>query len=577
MNGNNGNNRGNRDNKDNRDSRDNGHNGYDGYDVYNGYVRLNEAFQYVDDRFLDIVEQQRKVRKRKSAWAILGAVAASICMLLLLPFGVMANNWFGLKDLLLSGHNLEPVSITLADYRESPEAKALAEWEEFLEDYDKDGKILSEVGDGIFAVEGREDWSLYGIYSMEMGEKLDEIVSKHGLRLHTEKCSISPVELEAQLGGNLMEEIRQGDCYLYEDGSFCFESGAELDGQESIEFQFICVAKGVFDEAMRSIGQADYDREWQHASACGKPVLLAMGKSAALVLTELGDCFAALTTSFGSEDGMTKEKLQELANKVDFRILEDEQASDVPNAPNASNASEMGSFGKSDMSMIALSGYMDGAEAKALAEWEDFLAHYDTDHKIAGEIGNDIFFVEGREDWFLYHVYSYEMGEKLDEIVGKHGLKLRKEINVISAEELEYRVGGSFLAKDCDKCWAYMYEDGSFGTEGAAVLDGCGTVDFQFRRVVKGFFDEVTLSIGQVDDYKEWQYITACGEQVLLALGPYKALIFGDFEECFLAVNVLCGREDGMTEKNLQELADKIDFRVLKDVKIPEMRGDSDA
>lgn len=61
---------------------------------------------------------------------------------------------------------------------------------------------------------------------------------------------------------------------------------------------------------------------------------------------------------------------------------------------------------------------------------------------------------------------------------------------------------------------------------------------------------------------------------MLLALGTDKALIFGDFEKCFITINVMSEREEGMTEEQLQKLADKIDFSVLKDVKEPDMRGD---
>ena len=113
---------------------------------------------------------------------------------------------------------------------------------------------------------------------------------------------------------------------------------------------------------------------------------------------------------------------------------------------------------------------------------------------------------------------------------------------------------------------AYIYEDGYFGFDGDVELPGCGMTDFQFTRSVKGTFNEVMLTIGQAEDFTEWQYVAACGEPVLLALGPGKALILADSEECFITVNVLRGTEEGMTQEDLQELADKIDFRILEDV-----------
>ena len=226
--------------------------------------------------------------------------------------------------------------------------------------------------------------------------------------------------------------------------------------------------------------------------------------------------------------------------------------------------------GKSKMTLISLSGYQESPEAKALAEWQAFLENYDTDHKILDAIGNGIFVVEGREDWFLYYVYSYEMGEKLDEIAEKYDLKLHTQLDVVSQKELEYRVGCSLTGS----YGGYIYEDGSFAYDGETELKEGQITYFQLRRVVKGTFDEVVLHIGQAENYREWQYVTAGGEQVLLALGTDKALIFRDFEKCFITVNVLSGRDGGMTEEQLQKLADKIDFSALQDVKEPDMRGD---
>lgn len=225
--------------------------------------------------------------------------------------------------------------------------------------------------------------------------------------------------------------------------------------------------------------------------------------------------------------------------------------------------------------LISLSGYQGSPEAEALREWHGFLEGYDTDHKILDAIGNDVFVAEGREDWGLYGVYSYEMGEKLDEIADKYGLKLHHEVNIIDRDELMYRVGGSFM--DTVKGGACLYEDGSFRFEGDAGLDRYGTIGFQLTRKVKGTFDEAYLGIGQPEDYEEWQYITSCGEPVLLGLGPHQtSLIFADYEECFVSVNVLAGIEDGLTEEGLQELADQIDFSILKNVQVPDMRGDTE-
>lgn len=53
-----------------------------------GYLRLCEAFQYVDDEFLDIVEREKRAGKekvKKPVRMLWGTVAACICMLIILP------------------------------------------------------------------------------------------------------------------------------------------------------------------------------------------------------------------------------------------------------------------------------------------------------------------------------------------------------------------------------------------------------------------------------------------------------------------------------------------------------------
>ena len=526
-----------------------------------GYMKLNEAFQYVDDVFLDIVEQERRKKKRKPLWKIAGTVAACICVLLL-PIGVIAARWFGLWDLIIPKDDSEIIYFTLFDYAGSPEVNALREWEQFLAGYDTDRAILSEAMQNGFAPEGREDWLLYGVYSYEMGEKLDQIAKRYGLALHTNMDTITFEELQNRVGGSFITDADIEVCQVYEDGAFYVKGNIELDGYGKSAFVLHCVVKGALDATIPTRWDDNYDH-WQYETACGEYTDLTLGAYRADILTGSNDCIFMAVVYDGRDSGVTEEILQGLADKIDFGVLKNMQLPEIDRDKPIS-----------DKTCISLSGYMDSPEAQALAEWEDFLAHYDTDHKIADEIGNGVFIAEGREDWSQYSVYSYEMGEKLDEIVEKYGLKLHTDVNVIDQDELMYRVGGCFMDKEY-LTWAYMYEDGYFHVEGDVDLTGCGTTGFQLMRSVKGTFNTVVLHVRQVEDYTDWQYYTACGEPVLLALGPYHSLIIADFEKCFVTVNVLLGSEDGMTKEDLQEMADKIDFRILKDVQVPDMRGDS--
>lgn len=229
---------------------------------------------------------------------------------------------------------------------------------------------------------------------------------------------------------------------------------------------------------------------------------------------------------------------------------------------------------KGTSELIGLSGYQGSPEAQALAEWQAFLASYDTDYAILEEIGNGPAETDDTR-YGLYSVYTQDMADKLEEIIQKYGLKLHTDINVVSQEELAFRVGGDFMQDELIRYWAFIYEDGTFQFDGDIELQDYGTIPYQFTRKVKGTFDETILHIGNVSDYKEFVYVTSSGERVGCALGSDKALIYMDSESCFIFMNVMGGSNSGMTEDILETIANSIDFTLLKNVQAPEMRGDS--
>lgn len=235
---------------------------------------------------------------------------------------------------------------------------------------------------------------------------------------------------------------------------------------------------------------------------------------------------------------------------------------------------ETGEQGVQTVDMIGLSGYMDSAESKALAEWQEFLNGYDVEGaaRAADETG---FGLDGT--YSLYQVYNQEMADKLDEIVAKYGLKLHTNMAVLLPGEWSAAVG-TFTLSGNTAYSGYIYEDGTFAYDGDAELPGYGLVDYQFRRSVKGSFNEVILNVGDVAQYREWTYETVCGQAVTLALGPEKGLILADLGDSFVMVNVLAGTETDpddifssgpISAEDLEALADRFDFTVLTPVKDP--------
>lgn len=73
---------------------------------------------------------------------------------------------------------------------------------------------------------------------------------------------------------------------------------------------------------------------------------------------------------------------------------------------------------------------------------------------------------------------------------------------------------------------------------------------------------DIGLSIGDINDYTEWQYETVCGVTVSLSQSDYHALITAQLEDAFVTITTAGGSKLSSTE--LEEFADMIDFTRLK-------------
>lgn len=239
---------------------------------------------------------------------------------------------------------------------------------------------------------------------------------------------------------------------------------------------------------------------------------------------------------------------------------------------------EQGTVESMQVDVISLSGYQNTPEGMAAAEWQSFLNSYDPDGAILKAIGNGPTGLEER--YSLYTVYSREMAERLDEIVEKYQLELHTQL-IDAYEHPEVMDGIQEALGENQAYSAYFYEDGSFHFDGEYQAPGYGTLDYQFQRSVRGTFLEVILNVGDVSQYRDWTYETACGQAVTLALGPDKALVLADLGDSFVTLNVLAGTQTNpadifsngpITEEILEALADSVDYTKLTPAKPPVLR-----
>ena len=289
--------------------------------------------------------RQRTVRR-------IAALAAVLCALLGLTAVAAVSDWFGLRDLLLpqqeagypvdreneSAEDLPPAReqetymadiITLTGYNDTPEAKATAEWQAFLNTYDADGAIIDRVGNNPTGFE--EEYGLYLVYTQERADKLDEITAKYGLKLHTSMLALKPGEhLAAQVGGDFLGENREGGAYMYEDGTFKFDGEIDLAEYGHLDYQFQRCVRGSFSDMILNIVDIDSYTEWVYVTESGIPVTLALGPRKALILADLPDSFVTVNVLAGTETPtddvfshgpFDAADLERFADTFDFSIL----------------------------------------------------------------------------------------------------------------------------------------------------------------------------------------------------------------------------------------------------------------
>ena len=117
--------------------------------------RIIRALGDVDDRYIEEAAPGKKNRTHLS-YRKLAVLVACLVLMLSLSIVAYAANWFGLRDLLLpfinqsSSIEEESSTIGLSGYQGSEEWQALAEWREFVSQYDLDGIIYQNMREESF-------------------------------------------------------------------------------------------------------------------------------------------------------------------------------------------------------------------------------------------------------------------------------------------------------------------------------------------------------------------------------------------------------------------------------------------
>lgn len=283
---------------------------------------------------------------RNLKWVV--TLAAAAALLAALSALAVAANFFGLRDVLLpEKHSVDVLDgdgvvvpgerefkdfVSLSGWGDTPESKALAEWEAFLENYDRDGAIIAKIGNEPTGFEER--YGHYLVYTQEMADKLEEIIAKYDLKLHEWMEVVLTETWPTAVGNFFKENVTPCSGYIYENGTFRLDGDAELGAGElkgygTIEYQFSRSVKGTFDDVALNIGDLGDFEEWGYRTADGTSVTLGLGaRNRSLILADLGDSFVLVNVLTGREGDDTfssgaigGEELEALADSFLYSAL----------------------------------------------------------------------------------------------------------------------------------------------------------------------------------------------------------------------------------------------------------------
>lgn len=220
---------------------------------------------------------------------------------------------------------------------------------------------------------------------------------------------------------------------------------------------------------------------------------------------------------------------------------------------------------------------LQGVYQPALQEWLAFRDSYDPDNTLAAANNRN---ESGVPEPYhtTYSCYTWEMVDKLDEIIKKYDLKLLEPYILVQDEEEEVLFSALGLENahretaraQVDYDSGYFYPEGTFSISADITLTDSewSYVNMaSMRYSLKEYFDPVSGSVGDIESYTQWNYTTADGTQVLLAMNEEHARIYANLEDAFVSIQMdAYGYEDRdtvpMPPEALEQIADVFDYHL---------------
>ena len=237
--------------------------------------------------------------------------------------------------------------------------------------------------------------------------------------------------------------------------------------------------------------------------------------------------------------------------------------------------------------VLTLAGLKGSPNYQAAQEWFDFKQTYDPNKEILSSVWGNL--PEFPPEYASYNIYTQEMKDKLDEIIEKYDLKLIGSTIPFKTEELTLKalgleniaVPGADAIMELD--YASYQECGNLNMDFNFILPGAADEnDLETRCHIyymhKDAFTEDVISLGEIETWKEWNYTTASGADVLIFRSPndWRGYIFCDMQNYTVTLRFafideqyttdITGKtvheQEFMTDQQIERLADAIDFSI---------------
>lgn len=225
---------------------------------------------------------------------------------------------------------------------------------------------------------------------------------------------------------------------------------------------------------------------------------------------------------------------------------------------------------------LSLQGYNGSPEQQALREWLDFQEQYDTDYTLLNENNHNESGVPEQYN-ITYKCYTFEMMDKLNEILDKYHLKplgtwilFQSWETPIFYEALQI---DSLCRPDVDvqRMAGYFSPEGSFHAEFRQTLAGEQEERLVTYTYAKNqYFYPYYSSIRNIELWEQWHYTTADGTDVLLATYENALIIICECEEALINIhtenNMLNPPYDNtaepMTRQEAEKIADSFNYSI---------------